>query len=98
MWPWSSYQEKVGERELEWIDFDNCYLELADISKHRQRRYREFVEAGGTGLHNEIIRLALDRCQLTGSSYFVDEIERRLGLRVESRGQGRPKKEVVYGK
>ena len=41
MWPWSSYQEKVGEREHEWIDFNDCYLGLADTSKHRQRRYME---------------------------------------------------------
>ncbi len=97
-WPWSSYQEKVGSRELDWLDFDECYLGLADTTKHRQRRYREFVEACGVDSTNDKIRLALDRCQLTGSSYFVDEIERRMGLRVESRGQGRPKNEVVYGK
>lgn len=91
-WPWSSYQEKVGSRELDWLDFDECYLGLADTTKHRQRHYREFVEACEVDSTNEKIRLALDRCQLTGTSYFVDEIERRMGLRVESRGQGRPRK------
>ena len=60
--------------------------------------YREFVEASGFDQNSEKIRLALDRCQLTGTSYFVDEIERRMGLRVESRGQGRPGKGVGYEK
>ncbi len=76
-----------------------CHSDLTPfLLKQRQRRYREFVEASGIGSNNDKIRLALDRCQLTDSSCFVDEIEKRMGLRVESRGQGRPKKEVVYGK
>ncbi|MGB4000413.1 MAG: transposase, partial [Desulfomonilia bacterium] len=32
------------------------------------------------------------RGQLTGSRKFIDEVERRMKVRVEFRGQGRPKK------
>jgi hypothetical protein len=39
-----------------------------------------------------LIREALQRGQLTGSERFVDEIDRKLGVRVERRGQGRPAK------
>ena len=28
----------------------------------------------------------------TGSSKFIDEIEQRVGIRIETRGRGRPKK------
>ncbi len=34
---------------------------------------------------------SVNRNQLTGDARFVDEIERRIGLRVERRGRGRPK-------
>ena len=37
-----------------------------------------------------LIQQALQRNQLTGGSRFVDEIERRTGVRVEFRGTGRP--------
>ncbi|KZY47092.1 hypothetical protein A3732_26035 [Oleiphilus sp. HI0050] len=36
--------------------------------------------------------VAVERCQLTGTGKFVDEIERRMGRRVENRGSGRPGK------
>ena len=35
---------------------------------------------------------SLQRGQLTGSSRFVDEIEKKIARRVEFRGQGRPSK------
>ena len=40
------------------------------------------------------IKHALQRGQLTGSTRFIDEVERRLGLRIEHRGPGRPRKDV----
>ncbi|MBE9572669.1 MAG: hypothetical protein IMF11_18745, partial [Proteobacteria bacterium] len=40
----------------------------------------------------EIIRLAVQRGQLTGGAAFIDEIEVRLNRRIEFRRQGRPKK------
>jgi len=39
-----------------------------------------------------LIRQSLQRGQLTGSSRFVDEIEKKIARRVEFRGQGRPSK------
>tara|TARA_R110002073_G_scaffold303581_1_gene472012 strand:- start:410 stop:556 length:147 start_codon:yes stop_codon:yes gene_type:complete len=38
------------------------------------------------------IHNALERCQLTGTGKFTDEIEKRMGRRIENRGQGRPRK------
>lgn len=36
---------------------------------------------------------SVNRNQLTGNQKFVDEIERRIGIRVERRGRGRPSNE-----
>ncbi len=38
---------------------------------------------------------ALQRGQLTGTHRFIDEVEQRLGIRVEQRKQGRPKKSRI---
>jgi putative transposase len=38
-----------------------------------------------------MIRDALQRGQLTGTSRFVDEVERIVGQRIEQRGRGRPR-------
>jgi len=34
------------------------------------------------------------RGQLTGSRRFIDQIEQKLNLRIEFRGQGRPRKKI----
>ena len=39
----------------------------------------------------KLIRERVQRNQLTGSESFVDEVEQRIGLRIESRRAGRPK-------
>lgn len=38
-----------------------------------------------------LLRDALQRGQLTGTSRFVDEVEQIIGLRIEQQGQGRPR-------
>jgi putative transposase len=45
-----------------------------------------------SGAETELIKDAVRRNQLTGCGRFVDEIEKKLGRRVELRGRGRPKK------
>jgi putative transposase len=44
----------------------------------------------GTGL--EMIRKAIQRGQLTGSSGFIEEVFTSIHRRIELRGQGRPEK------
>ncbi|MCP3665320.1 MAG: hypothetical protein GY696_22950 [Gammaproteobacteria bacterium] len=36
---------------------------------------------------------SVNRNQLTGNNRFIDEIERRIGIKVEKRGRGRPRNE-----
>ncbi|MCH2160071.1 MAG: transposase [Oleiphilaceae bacterium] len=98
-WAWSSYGVKVGLKAGEhirtWLDADQTYLGLSPNKKERHRRYRAFVKSAVPEQERIKISQALERSQLTGSGKFVDEIERRMGLRVEERGPGRPKNRSV---
>jgi putative transposase len=68
------------------------YLAMGETEQQRQSRYAAFVSRGVRPSELMLIREALQRGQLTGSERFVDEIDRKLGVRVERRGQGRPAK------
>jgi len=85
---WSSYQVKIGRGGFDWVDFDQCYLGLGN-SAHS---YQAFVESGVPSDEQAFIQTTLNRNQLTGDQRFVDEIERRIGIRVEARQPGRPRK------
>lgn len=90
-YPWSSYTQHVGGSCM-WIDSDPCYKALAESEDERHDRYRAFLGQLGSDEENQLIRVALQRGQLTGNSRFVDEVERISGVRIERRGQGRPSK------
>ncbi|TNC80450.1 MAG: transposase [Oleiphilus sp.] len=91
-WKWSSYGQKVGLCKKEWLDFDVCYLGLSKAESERQKNYRQFVESRVDENTTQQIFNSLERCQLTGTGTFTDEIERRLGRRIQNRGPGRPRK------
>lgn len=95
-WPWSSYGAKIGlgdgQNTRRWLDADPMYLSLSPMKKERRERYKAFVQSAVPEQERTKNRQALERFQLTGSGKFVDEIERRMGLRVEDRGPGRPRK------
>jgi putative transposase len=67
-------------------------LGLSKSELCRQTNYRQFVEGQASEKKNQQIYDALERCQLTGTGKFTDEIEKRVGRRIESRGPGRPRK------
>ena len=90
-YPWSSYRARIGIIRNNWLDADQLYLGLSSSRSRREKRYRDFVEKGA-GSDDELIRCALIRNQLTGTPTFVDEIELGFNIRIEARGQGRPKK------
>ena len=85
-YPWSSFRSKVGLESSDLLDLDPCYQSMPAP----KQSYREFVEQG---VPEEEQRFIHDRVQsngLTGGSAFVDDIERRTGLRIEHRLRGRP--------
>ena len=85
---WSSYSFRLEDDEC-WLDDNPAYLALSPVKRRRQERYRKFVEEENESV-TTLIREAVARNQLTGSSGFIDEIERRIGKRIETRGRGRP--------
>jgi putative transposase len=89
---WSSYTSRIeaGE-ESGWLDADPCFLALGNTAQQRSERYRTFVREAISQAELSVIREALQRGQLTGNPRFVDEVERIAGLRIERRGQGRPR-------
>jgi putative transposase len=89
---WSSYGGRIGIRKDGWLDADPCYLGLAESKEKREERYKNWVSDAIPEGEWELIRQSLQRGQLTGSSRFVDEIEKRIERRVEFRGRGRPRK------
>lgn len=87
---WSSYRARVGLSDCDWLDADPCFRALADDQHNRQMRYREFVERGVREQELQFIREAVQRNQLTGSEFFVTEVEQRTGDRILHRSRGRP--------
>lgn len=87
---WSSYAAKIGKLRDRWLDEDPAYLGLSPVESRRQVRYKNFVLRSDDSA-TQLIQEAVDRNQLTGSARFIDEVEGRMGLRVETRGRGRPR-------
>ncbi|MCY1414345.1 Transposase IS200 like protein [compost metagenome] len=93
-YPWSSYAMRVGAALGEnWLDTDPCFEMMGSTEAMRRDRYIEFVKQAIPPEELALIREAVQRGQLTGNARFVDEIERVTGIRIERRGQGRPKLE-----
>jgi len=89
-YPWPSYRERAGIKTLALLDMDEGYLALGDTVQGRLMRYRRFLGEPSEPAEVNLIREGLQRNQLTGNSRFVDEVERRTGIRIERRGRGRP--------
>ncbi len=90
-YPWSSFSHRIGKRQEPWLDHDPIYLSLGQTSRERARCYHDFVRSGIAEEEWQLIRDAIQRGQLTGSDRFIEEIQARIGKRIESRAPGRPK-------
>ena len=91
-YPWSSYSGSIGKNTFTWLNFDPCYLALGTTMEERSRRYMAYVNSSIPEAEWELIREAVRRNQLTGTPRFVDEVESIIGMRVENRKPGRPRK------
>ena len=89
---WSSYATKILSKQDLVVDLHPSYLSLGEREQQRQKAYKEYVL--GTIPEHEIklIREALQRGQLTGGDRFHKEIEKKLGIRISNKKQGRPMK------
>lgn len=89
---WSSYRHKIGIEKTNLVDIDPCYMGLGITEKEREKRYRKWVYETIPDGEWDMIRKAVQRCQLTGGSRFIEEVDKKIGRRIEFRGQGRPRK------
>ena len=87
---WSSYQERMGLVKARMLDYDATFIGLADENNRRLNMYKSFLQTDVSDKEIEFLSNAWKRNQLTGSKRFVEEIEERTGLRIESRERGRP--------
>ena len=92
-YPWSSCQERFLIDGRAMLDKDPVYVGLATTDHERLRRYQELLGEGVSMTEKRFIDESVNRNQLTGNHRFIDEIEHRIGLRVERRGRGRPSNE-----
>jgi putative transposase len=86
---WSNYQENAGLSPPQIIN-RNAFKHLNDISVDH---YREFIAQGSSTSEAMFISQMLESNRLTGETPFVEEIERRTGIRLEFKRSGRPAKE-----
>jgi len=95
-YPWSSYSFHANPAsEIRWLDTDPCFAALGVSHEERCLRYQQYLHEAIPEEEWTLIREALQRGQLTGERRFIDEIERVAELRIECRGQGRPKLEQL---
>ncbi len=87
---WSSARHHLGVERCQWLDEDPCYLALGEQAVVREARYQEFLRSAIPEGEWALIRVAVQRGQLTGKDRFVDQVEGILGRRVEHRRPGRP--------
>lgn len=90
-YPWSSYRERIGLKDRDILDLDSGYQSLGHTEKDRRHHYRQYLSDTSNSKETALISESLQRNQLTGNHRFIDEIEIRIGLRVENRGRGRPR-------
>jgi putative transposase len=89
---WSSYRQRLGICSDHWIEDDVVTAMLGNNLAEIRCAYAKFVQAGTPRDELARIRNSVRRNQLTGGDTFIDEIEKRTGVRVETRGRGRPGK------
>ncbi len=90
---WSSCAAKIGISKQPWLNFDPFYLSLGKTSNERAEAYGRWLRKTVPEDEWKLIREATQRGQLTGGKKFTQEIAQKLGLRMELRGPGRPKKD-----
>lgn len=89
---WSSYHNRIDKEQKSLLDPIPCCELFGDSREMRYQRYREFVADAIPEGEWELIRQAVQRCQLTGDNRFINEVERIVGRRIELRGRGRPRR------
>jgi len=88
---WSSYQSRQNGLNGTMLDGHPVFLSLGIDHESRVKHYQAFVRQGISVSEAHFIKGSIKRNQLTGNDRFIDEIEQRVGFRVERRNPGRPR-------
>ena len=91
-YPWSSYSARIGQQSTSWLDEPPTFSTLAASPSERASIYEKFVSDTAPAYADTLIGSAVASNRLTGGGRFIDEVERRTGVRVEMRRPGRPRK------
>jgi putative transposase len=91
---WSSYGEKTSESSFI-IDPDPAFLALSADESQRKREYEKWVLSSIPDGEWECIRGSIQRGHLTGKNQLEEEVAEKLGIRLEMRRPGRPKKVLL---
>lgn len=87
---WSSFIEKTGEFRI--VDPDPCFMSLAKDAAQRKQAYEALVLSSAPEGEWEQIREAVQRGHLTGKHQLEEQVAEKLGIRLEMKRPGRPKK------
>jgi putative transposase len=88
---WSSFREKT-QGLIEVIDLDQGYISLGADDETRRKLYHEWVMSSVPEGELQRIHEAAQRGHLTGDERFQQIVAERIGLRLDFRKPGRPKK------
>jgi putative transposase len=91
---WSGYRRRAGLTSDSVLADHSTFDTLGTTASQRASAYRRFVERGVGEDELALIRQAVQRNQLTGGAKFKTEIEGRMGRRVSTKSQGRPRTQV----
>jgi putative transposase len=87
---WSSFRSHAAMERTNLVDDHPIFHALGRNSGARGKAYREFVSHGIVDEELDLIRIAVQRNQLTGNRQFHEAIANRTGRRVPTCGRGRP--------
>jgi len=88
--PWTSLDMRAGRTEENWLDLPDEFQSLGHSPLERINIYTRNLQKSIDENQARVIESAVSRNQLTGDSHFIDEVERLTGIRMSSRGRGRP--------
>ncbi len=91
---WSSYRYKIEQEKgniLVDSDRDPVYMSLGKNDIERQRSYQKWFKESIPSQEWDLIRKAVNKGSVFGSSQFKEKLEKLLGRRLEIRDRGRPK-------
>lgn len=88
---WSSYRQHVAAVGDSWLDLSDAFLALGSTATSRSVAYADLVSAGISCTDLSLIRTAVKRNQITGTTRFQAKIAERIGRRISSLGPGRPR-------